>query len=507
MALRPDKILTDREFAIKTAAQAEELIALIQRHQTPFADNTPSGKKKRKKRCENSIENFITTYLPHYARVKSAGFHKLMDDAAFVKNELVLMDAFRGSAKTVRLLIAKYLMHICYGKKNLIGIGALTAREASSKAQAIRIEIEENPAIKNDFGELMQSPNKNEEFKANGCTVISLGVGQSPRGLLRIFRLEDFVLDDLFDDDDANSKTMTDKALKWIRSALMPAMDTDGWHMSMLGQPLQHGSVMDVLLNETRADGTHIHYVVNIPSDAGDFKSFWPEKIPDKYLRGMCEKMGSIEYGKNYLLQVFDSSELFQLEWLERCRYDSKTRPDTETIEIAIPNDPSKGIVGNDKSAIIVLGFHIKQGFYYVLDCRYDWLRPKKNVAVTKEFADEYINADIVVESNLFQELLADEIEEQCSTMAVHKPVNLQPKEIRYTRLSGLIERGKIKFDETVGDTKKGVAEIFNYPSLGDDFGDSLELGIRYIKRKLKKLIAGYKSVEKRKSVKTLEKY
>lgn len=497
------KILTDAQYIKKSKDQAEVLRALIKNNYSPFDDNSPTAKKKRKAECENSIEKFIQTYLPHYARDESAPFHPMMDATCKIKNKIVIVNGFRGCAKTVRLLIADLLMDICFQREHVVVVGSVTEKAAVRQSQQIRIEIEENARIKNDFGNLRGKYWKAADYTANGVKIVSIGVEQSLRGLLEMgWRLTKAVLDDMYDDQRASSALQVKKALDFIRSALIPAMDPGGWRIRMLGQPLIHGSAMHVLLNEKRPDGTPVHHIFFIEGCDSNFVSNWRDRFPDEYWRELYIIMGSVAFNKEIRCQIVDVSELFKWKWMQRCRYTQATRPPLSEFSIfALGIDPSLGLATGDPSAIILVGFHLPTRKFYVLGCRIGRIRPDKQAATMGVYHRKFPAAYGLAETNLFAELLVDPIKKHCPMMAIIKINNTLPKPARIGWLSKPLETGDILFDEELEDTAILVNQIFQYGEAEHDDGpDDLAMIINNMKERFSNLMAQYESLEQRES-------
>ncbi len=508
MALHNYDKLTDDQFIKAMADKAESLREMINENYSPFEDNTPTAIKKRKDRCEHSIENFIHTYLPHYARTKSAKFHPKMDAGAWIKNILVLQKGSRGTAKTVRLLITKYLMHACYHKLTVAGVGSLTEREAISKLLPVRVELEENERIINDFGNLKGAPWRDEEFCANGVTFFAKGVGQSFRGLLRYFRIQDIAFDDVFDSKAANSVIQTKNALEWIRSEAIPAMDSDGYHMSLFGQPLQLGSVMDILLKETKVDGSPTYHTIESCLDEGDFKSAWPEKYPDNFLKNMYEQMGSLAYNKEILLKVPDASELYQQAWFDRNHFDNYNRPSNDKLFIAFIDDPSLGLPNGCPSAIITLAWCATIAKFYMIGCKIRRIRPRKQVQIMAEIWKKIPKSYGYLESNGFQELLAEDIKELCPLMPLIVEVTTDSKDGRLAEFSSLVESDMILFDPNLEDTQIFIDQCVFYDGTGYvDGPDGAMLLARNMRKRLMKMVSGWTNSKRRASAKALRGY
>lgn len=178
--------------------------------------------------CGESFRLFFFTYFGHYADVPSADFHyDMFEDLKFRDGlRFLVWIMFRGSAKTtiVRAYIAWCILF--KKKKNIIWVSNDKAM-AEKNARAIANELQANPYILADFGQMYyessrhkeerkSSPKKILEFKAkNGIMFSATTTNISGRGLLEATDRPDlYVFDDIETDKTKRSKVVTKKNIE-----------------------------------------------------------------------------------------------------------------------------------------------------------------------------------------------------------------------------------------------------------------------------------------------------
>lgn len=477
-----------------------------------FDDNSSAARKARRERCRDNPEQFLQTYLPHYAVVKSAPFHPEIDKAGEIRNRIAVIAAFRGSAKTTRALILDYLMDICYEREPFVLIGSETENQAANFVMQIRIELEENDRIKCDFfdGEIPKGPKwgDNNLITSNGVRVTSRSVKQRVRGMIhRGQRPTKMTVDDIEDDESARSPDQTKAKLNWIKSKVLPGFDPRGWKLRVLGNIFHNQGVLARLVKDEDENGRKRYFSLVINAEDEEGNPTWPDWFPRETLASIKSQIGTVAYNKEYMNRPTDPGGLFLEEWLVACAYkfaDLKTG----NLQIVLAIDPALGIPGKDYSAVVALGFDPTQGLYFLVACYIKIARPRKTAEVAKEMSGPPLEPIcLAVESNGFQELLADHAAELLSHLPVAKIAHYEKsKESRIAELSFPIEMAKIRFDRTVGDTQLLIDQLLYYGGAGvkDDGPDALQVAYE----RLQRLLCGgsaYESVRKRETEKQLE--
>lgn len=111
---------------------------------------------ERKESCRNDLNLFATTYFPQYTYLKPAEYHpEIYADlqAAILYGRSQAVAAPRGGAKDTIFAIA-VIWAIAYGHKHWLVYGAATMANAKKKLDNIRVQIEDNELLLQDFPEM-----------------------------------------------------------------------------------------------------------------------------------------------------------------------------------------------------------------------------------------------------------------------------------------------------------------------------------------------------------------
>ncbi len=151
--------------------------------------------------------------------------------------------------------------------------------------------------------------------------------------------------------------------------------------------------------------------------------------------------------------------------------------------------DPSKGVGGKhgDYSAFVIVLLAPDGTLYVDADMRND-----RNMSIIIETAFELQNLwkpdRFGVETNQFQELMADVMAKDClshgiANMPVMKIDNRVNKEIRIRRLSSWLSQHKVRFKHGSRGAKLLVEQLIDFPNADHDDGpDALEMAVRMIR-------------------------
>jgi len=111
---------------------------------------------ERKESCRNDLFLFAKTYFPHYTYLEPAEYHPEIYAAlqsAILYGRSQAIAAPRGGAKDTLFAIA-VIWAVAYGHKHWLVYGAATMSNAKKKLENIKVEIEENQLLLEDFPEL-----------------------------------------------------------------------------------------------------------------------------------------------------------------------------------------------------------------------------------------------------------------------------------------------------------------------------------------------------------------
>jgi len=163
MRKRPE--ITENRFDL----WADQLKGWIEESVSPFENDTPEKQKARKERGRTDLLFFCKTYLPHYFTAEFGDFHDEWEGLTELRNEVALVAAPREHAKSTFFTFAVPIRNIVYVLRWFQIIISDTNDQATGFTLPIRLELEENPRIRNDFGDLTGRPwKKNDYTTSNG---------------------------------------------------------------------------------------------------------------------------------------------------------------------------------------------------------------------------------------------------------------------------------------------------------------------------------------------------
>ena len=190
---------------------------------------------------------FGRAYLPHYFSRPSPQFHAELDTlwregvlkgVMPIGDDAKLVDAQdgcrrataapRGHAKSTNLTFKGSLHAALYRYKRYIIILSDTSDQANGFLSAIKDELEDNGAIREDFGDLTGGVwRENVIITSQGVRIDAIGAGQKIRGRKhKNWRPDLMVLDDIENDENVRTVEQRKKLENWFYKAVSKAGDT-----------------------------------------------------------------------------------------------------------------------------------------------------------------------------------------------------------------------------------------------------------------------------------------
>ncbi|MCK4814149.1 hypothetical protein KA005_00140, partial [bacterium] len=150
---------------------------------SPFENDSPELQEARKERAKNDLLYFCKTYLPHYFPSDFGDFHDEWEEYTELSDEAAFLAAPREHAKSTFFSFAVPIRNICYQLKRFQIIVSDTNDQATGFVLPIRLELEDNPRLRNDFGDMRESRWQTGDFFANDTRLLARGQGEKIRGL------------------------------------------------------------------------------------------------------------------------------------------------------------------------------------------------------------------------------------------------------------------------------------------------------------------------------------
>lgn len=496
------------DYKIKSRQEYEEMLrelaAQIMEHAVPFKDDTPEKQQRRKAKALKDPLGFAKTYFPHYFTEEFADFH--IEEAERIIKALktnlaqVLAEIwFRGSGKTVFLAIAlvMWAVHVAGLVKYAIIVGA-DRDLAKERTAAIRLELQLNSRFRHDWpdAKLKEGEGEDHDFKTpDGARYRAQGYKQAIRGKIHgAHRPRLIIIDDLESHVDKNPKIAEEK-LKFILEEAFGAFGKDGGLVLLLGNLTSLTSALSMFVDrcDHEPDNPYIRYRIVRSEENG--KPTWPQAYPIAKLRGIEKVMGSIGYGRHFLMKPTADGKVFKEDWLHYHNPWSPNSgfnetnvtslgginlPSREALESApkvVYCDPSLGSrETSDYKAIVTVAFW--DGRYWLIEayCRQttilDMLR------YMYELHQRYPDAPQFMERNFWQRVIWDWIPQVAQEYGFTLPVsgvdNRLAKDERIQKMQPLFEMGHFWICTVGKDWELGKEQLLSFPGGHDDFPDAL---------------------------------
>ncbi|WP_270815180.1 phage terminase large subunit [Hungatella effluvii] len=509
------------------------------------AGGSLTGKKGLRRRLGAiDLEYFGRAYLPHYFVRKSPDFHRDLDriwSTGVLKGRNPdqeakaisqadgcrrAVEAPRGHAKSTTFTFKDSLHASLYGYKHYIIILSDSSDQAEGFLSDIRTELEENAAIREDFGETQGKVWKTSVILlANGTKIEALGAGKKIRGRRHKQWRPDLILcDDLENDENVNTPDQRKKLYNWFTKAVSKAGDTytdivyigTMLHFdSLLAKVEKNPSYNTVkyqaviqfsentelwnaweaifvdLSNENHKDDALEFFNSNREEMLKGTQVLWEDKC--SYYDLMVIRVSEGEASFNSELQnnpIDPDSCTFQEEWIDFYDDDGKTVPDFSDPRFIFvgSNDPSLGKnKKSDTSAIFALAKDTRTGYFYVVVASIERRKPdviiddaiETSRRLKRDYKKPYYKFG--VETVQFQYYFADIMRQKSAEIGEYLPIeeinSVQNKEARIQSLQPYVKNGYIKFSKR---HKTLLKQMLEYPmGKNDDGPDGLEMGMR----------------------------
>jgi len=486
MRKRPE--ITENRFDL----WAEQLKGWIEESVSPFEDDTPEKQAARKERGQHDLLYFCKTYLPHYFTAEFGDFHQEWEELTELRDEVVLAAAPREHAKSTFFTFAVPIRNIVYVLRRFQMVISDTNDQATGFTLPIRLELEENPRIKNDFGDLRGRPWKANDYTTeNGVRTLARGRGEKVRGLKnRQYRPDFAVVDDFENDENVENPRLVEAGIRWLKRAVIGSLGA-GYLFLMVGNLFHPKSVLSQMIAAKDEDGTplYISRVYRAWIDYGklDQRPLWPAAWPADRLEKKRRSMGSVDFNAEMMNLTGAENSPFPEAWF--VYYEPSELKDKRLVTVSFVDPSAKSGEANDFKAIITVSLDLDAMIFY---CRHAWIRhgsPGEMFAAAYRQHDEY-PGPVGIEENMLQDFLHDAIfnyaKEVKRYLPWHPVTHSTNKEQRIIgTLSYLVEYGKLRFIKHQSDQDQLVEQLIYIlnKNVNDDGPDALEGGVSLLQR------------------------
>lgn len=463
----------------------------------------------RRKMAAASPHSFARLYLRHHTKVAPSRMHlelyKLLQEASAVRQQRIAIAAPRGHAKTTIVSLAYVLWSVLYKKEKFVLLVSATREQAVQLLKTIRDELQTNPLLISDFPESCNPPGRkpaptpwkeHQIVLPNGSAIRALGANQALRGMKHNQHRPSLIIaDDLENTEIVIVEEQRDKLRRWFRGTLMKAGEPST-NVVVIGTVLHHDSLLAGLTNPDSNTGwiARRYKAVEQESDRQDLwdqwasiyrerddyegesgpdaaKGFfeasrvamlagtrvlWPEweDYYDLMVLRECEGRASFQAEKQN--EPLDPDECIFAE--SRLHFWDEEFEDEQALLEAHPGayfygacDPSLGRSKKrgDYTAIVIL-LQTKKGINYVIVADIARRSPDQTVQRILQYAKMYRMRYFVVETNQFQDLLAQNLEKAARAAGVSlrltKLNSSANKQARISALEPYVNQGRLRF-------------------------------------------------------------
>jgi len=460
--------------------RSQEILARMKTEATRFEDDSEEAKEKRRTRARHDRLWFMETYCPHYFYKPFGDFHRDLSSKLDISDEPAFFAGPRESGKTAEAALGTPMHDICFVLKHFIIIGSETDVQATDFTRFIKLEIEENERIKQDFGNLRGSYYWGDAdfVTANNVRILARGRGQAFKGLRwRQYRPDRLVITDLENSKNVKNPKLVKEAISWLQGEVQGGM-AEGYNMLMEGQIIAKRCVMSHFIEEKDESGELLHPSSVWKAIQDDGTSYWPEGFTKKQLDKKKKSMGTVEFNRWMQQRPADEEGSFREEWI-KYYYPEEIIGRIERIYAFL--DPSlKSNETSDYKALIIIGVDADR-IIYVLHAYIQRCSPDAICRASYNRYEEFHPLQIGGEENNIGDFLwfaFDTLAKEKGYRLPLKPVTQSTnKEARIQSLSPRVERGKIRFQKGHSDQDRLVEQLIFHGQTGvhDDGPDALE--------------------------------
>lgn len=534
---------------------------LLAEYQAGGALTGPGGLRRRLGAID--LGYFGRAYLPHYFIRESPAFHAELDQ---IWREGVMkglnpgtdaeqisrldgcrraIEAPRGHAKSTTFTFKDSIHAAVYGYKHYEIILSDSSEQAEGFLSDIKTEMEENGALREDFGELVGRVWKASVILlANGTKIEALGAGKKIRGRRHKQWRPDLILcDDLENDENINTPEQRLKLRNWYNKAVSECGDTYT-DIVYIGTLLHYDSLLAYVFTRSNyktykyqgviqwADNTElwdawekIYTDLTNPRHEEEALAFfeanraemlegtrvlWEEKWSYYALMAKRVNIGTAAFNSEIQNDPIDPATCtFNEEWFDFWDDEGKQQPDFSEPRFLFigANDPSLGKnQKSDTSSIIVLAKDLHTGYLYVLIASVERRKPDVIIddvlATSQRLRLEYRKAlhQFGVETVQFQYYFAEIMRQKSAQAGEYLPIveinSVQNKDARIQSLQPFVKNGYIKFSRK---HKALLKQMSEYPmGKNDDAPDGLQMAVKLAMEVKGGGITEYKSVQPR---------
>ncbi|MCK9271923.1 hypothetical protein M0P65_00045 [Candidatus Gracilibacteria bacterium] len=333
------------------------------------------------------FELFFIIYFQEYITHNLANYQfEMMRIAMEEKIKLLCILAFRGSAKTTILSQAFPIWSVLCNQKKFVLIISKSAGQAKLFLENIKLELENNEILKNDFGLNKFNVIIGKSQINIGDSVIKIAnINTSLRGLKRgKYRPDLIICDDIEDLESIKTKDLREKLYMWFKKEVLP-LGGENTKIILLGNYLSRDSLLNTIITEIKdseISGECRKYPII------DFKGniLWYSKYKNDDLQKLRDSIGDNKTWYNEYLLTGTPNSINTIKKEDFVYFKDEVPLDIEGKKSSgVYIDFNKGPEKKDKSLIFkVTTFGVNQNAKYYIYNNFSYEKFKKNQVMEK---------------------------------------------------------------------------------------------------------------------------
>lgn len=509
--------------------------------------------------CEDDLYLFAVRYFPHYLKRPSSVLHKYiyntlsreLGSKSLSKKERkglkYAIAAPRGNSKSTLVSNIFPIWCVCFSKKRFIIIVSNTAGQAEDFLTDIKIELENNAKLLEDFPHVCGRGSRwrtEEIITNNDIKIRALGTGSQIRGRrFGIYRPDLLIGDDLENQDQIRSESLRDFIrFTWFNKDVLFAGGEEGSEMDIfiVGTILGKDSLLNALLNPEEYPGWKCRRFKSVIKFSNS--ALWDDWTEIYKNRFDAERLDTaLQFFEDHKEEMLEGTEILWPEGRsyyklmenfvnDRSAFESEDQNspiditkililkdelnwddfrNREQIVKVLPKchyfgalDPSLGkkSTSGDYSCITTLARDPASGYIFVVDFDIKRRSVDEQITAILKNHERYKYKSFAVETNAFQLVVADNLKkisrESGAYIHVIELQHYHDKKMRIEGMIPFIKDGTLVFDSYRYKTNRqynlAIDQLLTFTGENDrhdDAPDSLEMAFTIAKKPKFRLI------------------
>jgi len=227
-------------------------------------------------------------------------------------------------AKTTHVAVGRTLHALGRDPNVRLAVISNTSRQAEKILSAVKLNIEENPRVREVFPLLRPSSRFADPWHGTAITIERSTIAKDPSlqalgigGPLVGSRLDGAILDDVLDFENTRTTEQMAKLVEWSETTLLTRL-TEGAFLHVIGTPWNQSDLLHHM--EARPGFRSRRYsAVENPHDAWElWRPIWPEQFSRERLKAIHDDMTPQTFVRKYFcLVTTNEMARFRVEWLD----------------------------------------------------------------------------------------------------------------------------------------------------------------------------------------------